>query len=59
MIKFIRNIQINILHAAFHRNLKRAETARKQQNIKKFKQYVYAAEDAWRKLVIIKEKNKL
>lgn len=59
MFKLIANIRNNILHASFHRNMKRAEIARKEQNIKEFKQYIYAAEDAWRKLVINKEKYKL
>jgi hypothetical protein len=59
MFKFIANIRIGMLHAKFHRNMKRAEIARKQQNIKQFKKYIYAAEDAWRTLVTIKEQNKL
>ena len=31
MFKFFRKIQIGFLHATYHRNLKRAEVARKQQ----------------------------
>ena len=59
MIKVIVKIKLALLHATFHRNMKRAEKARKQQNIVKFKRYIYAAEDAWRKLVTLKEKYKL
>lgn len=59
MIKVIVKIKLALLHATFHRNMKRAEKARKQQNIAKFKRYIYAAEDAWRKLVTLKEKYKL
>jgi hypothetical protein len=58
MIKLIRKIRIGLLHAAYHRNMRKAETARSNQNILKFKKHVYAAEDAWRKLVILIEKNK-
>jgi hypothetical protein len=59
MFKVIANIRIGLLHATFHRNMKRATDARKTQNIVKFKRYIYAAEDAWRKLVTLKEKYKL
>jgi hypothetical protein len=58
MIKLIRKIRIGLLHAAYHRNMRKAESARSNQNILKFKKHVYAAEDAWRKLVILIEKNK-
>ena len=51
-----RKLRIGWFHAAYHRNLKRADKARTAQDIVKFKKYVYAAEDAWRKLVILKEK---
>jgi len=51
-------IKIAFLHAAYHRNMKRAEVARKQSDIIKFKKYIYAAEDAWRKLVILTNKIK-
>jgi hypothetical protein len=36
--------------------MKRAEVARKKQDIVAFKKYVYAAEDSWRKIVIISNK---
>lgn len=58
MINIIRKVRIGLLHAAYHRNMRKAETARSDQDILKFKKYVYAAEDAWRKLVILIEKNK-
>ena len=51
-------VRIGILHARYHRNLKKADTVRKQHNIVKFKRFVYRAEDAWRKLVILTEKLK-
>jgi len=51
-------LRIGILHAKYHRNLKNADKVRKQHNIVKFKRYVYRAEDAWRKLVILTEKLK-
>lgn len=50
-----RKFRIGWWHAAYHRNMKRAELARQEQDIVKFKKYVYAAEDAWRKLVMLKE----
>jgi len=58
MRKLIQKIRIGLLHAAYHRNMRKAETARSNQDILKFKKHVYAAEDAWRKLVILIEKNK-
>lgn len=59
MFKFIAKIRIGVLHATFHRNMSKAIDARKSQDIKAFKGYIYAAEDAWRKLVILKQKYKL
>jgi hypothetical protein len=38
--------------------MKWAQIARTQQNVVKFKKYIYRAEDAWRKLVILLNKNK-
>ena len=35
-----------------------AQLARTEQDIVKFKKYIYRAEDAWRKLVILINKNK-
>jgi hypothetical protein len=58
MFSWIRKIRIGLLHASYHRNLKKAEQARKQHDVLEFKKYVYKAEDAWRKLVILTEKSK-
>lgn len=56
MFKWLQKIRIGILHAAYHRNMKQAIRARQQKDIIKFKKYVYRAEDAWKKLIIIKQK---
>ena len=58
MINIYRKFRIGLLHATYHRNIKRADTARSQSDIIKFKKYVYRAEDAWRRLVILTNKNK-
>jgi len=58
MFKWLLKIRIGLLHASYHRNLKRAIQARSNQNIVSFKKYIYRAEDAWRKLVILTEKLK-
>jgi hypothetical protein len=58
MINWIRKIRIGLLHATYHRNMKRAVTARTALDVIKFKKYIYQAEDAWRKLVILQEKVK-
>jgi hypothetical protein len=58
MFNWIRKIRIGLLHASYHRNLKKAEQARKQHDVLESKKYVYKAEDAWRKLVILTEKSK-
>jgi hypothetical protein len=58
MFKWLYNWRIGMLHATYHRNIKKADFARKQQDIIKFKKYIYQAEDAWRKLVILREKTK-
>jgi hypothetical protein len=50
--------RIGLLHAKFHRNMKRADQARIDTDPIKFKKYIYRAEDAWRKLVILTEKLK-
>ena len=49
-------IKIAILHASYHRNMKRADKARESRDILNFKKYIYKAEDAWRKLVILTNK---
>ena len=58
MFKWFRNLRIALLHATYHRNVKRATIARENQDVIKFKKYIYRAEDAWRKIVILTEKNK-
>ena len=62
MLKKIHNyiiqFRIALLHATYHRNMRRMEAARKKLDIIKFKTYAYRAEDAWRKIVILTEKQK-
>jgi hypothetical protein len=58
LINWWHRIQIAFYHAAYHRNLKRAQEARVKQDIIAFKQYIYRAEDAWRQVVILTEKSK-
>lgn len=58
MLKYFIKIRIGLLHATYHRNMKRANNARSQRDIIKFKKYVYAAEDAWRKIVMLTNKIK-
>ena len=58
MFKFFRKIRIGFMHATYHRNMKCAEIARSQKNVIKFKKYIYRAEDAWKKVVILTNKNK-
>jgi hypothetical protein len=55
-MNWFRKIRIGMLHATYHRNMKRAEAARQQQDILRFKKYIYRAEDAWKRLVILTEK---
>lgn len=57
-MKWWYRFRIGLLHAAYHRNMKRAEQARTDQNVLKFKKYIYRAEDAWKRLVILTEKTK-
>jgi len=38
--------------------MKRADQARQKQDIVEFKKYIYQAEDAWRKIIILTEKQK-
>jgi len=58
MIKWIRQFRISLLHAKFHKSLRKSEAARSSGDILQFKKHVYACEDAWRKLVILTEKSK-
>jgi len=57
-MKWWYRFRIGLLHATYHRNMKRAELARTEQNVLKFKKYIYRAEDAWKRLVILTEKTK-
>ena len=57
-MKWIRTLRIGLLHATYHRNLRKADASRIQSDIEQFKRYVYRAEDAWRKLVVLQERNK-
>ena len=47
-----------MLHAAYHRNIRRAEAAMLKSDIQCFRKHVYNAEDAWRKIVILTDKIK-
>ncbi len=58
MTNWYRKIRVAFYHASYHRNLKRAQEARIRQDIIAFKRYIYRAEDAWRKVVILTEKSK-
>jgi hypothetical protein len=58
MFKWLLKFRIGLLHASYHRNLKKSIKARENGNIILFKKHIYRAEDAWRKLVILTEKVK-
>ena len=58
MFSWLHKLRIGIYHATYHRNVKKAEIARQKQDVVEFKKYIYRAEDAWRKLVILTEKTK-
>jgi hypothetical protein len=58
MLKFFIKIRIGILHATYHRNMKKADAARENRDVISFQKYIYAAEDAWRKIVILTNKIK-
>lgn len=51
-------IRIGLLHATYHRWMRRAEQAHETKDIYQFKNAIYKAEDAWRKIVIISNKIK-
>ena len=55
-MSFFNKILIGIYHAKYHRKLRSAIKVKEEQNIYKFKKYVYQAEDAWKKIVTIKKK---
>lgn len=58
MVKWITKLRIGLLHATYHRNIKKAVNARATQDVVLFKKYIYHAEDAWRKIVLLTEKVK-
>ena len=58
MLSWFRKVRIGFLHARFHRNFKRAILARENQDVIKFKKYIYRAEDAWKRIVILTKKIK-
>lgn len=58
MFNWLTKLRIGILHAKYHRAMRKAVTARNSQNILEFKKYIYQAEDAWRNIVILTEKSK-
>ena len=49
-------IRRSLLHATYHRNMKRAIEASNNHDLQKFKKAIYNAEDAWRKIVVITKK---
>ena len=56
--KILNNFRIGILHATYHRCMRKAVIASEEKDLVTFKKYIYQAEDAWRKIVIITEKQK-
>ena len=60
LVNKLRSIRIALLHAAYHRNMKKAVQVMdsEEKDIFKFKKYIYRAEDAWKRVVKIKEKQK-
>lgn len=58
MFNWLRKFRIGILHAKYHRAMRKAISARNNQDILEFKKHIYIAEDAWRKIVILTEKTK-
>lgn len=57
--KRLLNMRIAILHATYHRNLKKANLAKMKKNLVDFQKYIYRSEDAWRKLVRLVRKQHL
>jgi len=57
-MNFFTKILIGIYHAKYHKNFKKALRAKDKKNIHQFKKYIYRAEDAWRHVVILTNKNK-
>lgn len=57
-MKIFRSFMIGIYHAKYHRNMKSAASAKHKKDVEKFKKYIYRAEDAWRQVVLLTQKNK-
>jgi len=57
-MKFLDKIRIGIYHAKYHRSVSAAEIARDEKDIQTFKKYIYRAEGAWKKIIIITKKYK-
>lgn len=51
--KAIIEFRIGLLHAKYHRHMKKAEAASLIKDLGSFKRHIYSAEDAWRKIVIL------
>ncbi len=58
MLERINKFRIALLHAKYHRCIRKAEAAMAESDIQQFRKYIYRAEDAWRKIVIISNKTK-
>lgn len=58
ILKKLIDIRVGFLHARYHRFMRKAILAQEDKNLIKFKKYVYRAEDAWRKIVILIETKK-
>ena len=51
--KAIIEFRIGLLHAKYHRHMKKAEVASINKDLGSFKRHIYTAEDSWRKIVIL------
>lgn len=59
LVNKLRSIRIALLHASYHRNLKKAVYIQEHDGgLERFKKYIYRSEDAWRKIVTLQEKQK-
>jgi hypothetical protein len=51
--KAIIEFRIGLLHAKYHRHMKKATLASVDKDLASFKRHIYSAEDSWRKIVIL------
>jgi hypothetical protein len=58
MLERINKFRVALLHAKYHRCIRKAESAMAKSDIQQFRKYIYRAEDAWKKIVIISNKTK-